>query len=409
MTHTAPKSLAETKGAPGWLANFSAADRPAAKRLLEGVTVIGETAFRADMKRLIAAVASSMNGEKVAVFATQGLPSYLPLTAFYSDPSQFTPSGSELIVENIVRKSLKRTGFIYSPSVAELLKQKVDVLLFVGDVLASGDEVTKFIDFFYRNPAIRSWHSSHHIRFQLVAHTLSDRASEVLKNDRRISELSFLEMDRTLDRAPWSAAELSAVEDICVRYSDSPAQAFGRGDVRSLVAFGHTFGNGLPRVLLQRKGPGGKAWSPLLPASRDYGLEPEDELRTSGYRPLFDATLALTRMLKPGRSRRLQRQELVALSQPVESAIDEGAIAKLLVALRLRFKTEQELMRATGLDTEQLRSTLSRAIALGLITSALVVTKAGASFIRRSGRRPEVVTLVRASRASLPYYPQQLR
>lgn len=410
MSYTAPLSLAHTKRAEAWLENFAPADQPAAKLLLASITVIGETAFRADMKALLRQVSSSLAPASVATFAAQSVPRLLRSTGYYTDPTQLEPTGSELIIENILRKSRRRTKFMVSPSKDALLSQRADVLLFVADVLASGDELIGFIDFVYRNPSIRSWHSSEHVRFEVAAHTVSDAASDRIRRDKRIAGVHYLEVDRTLDRSAWSMKERAEVEDLCVRYADDPDAAFGRGGVRSMIAFGHTFGNGLPRILLQSHGPAGAAWTSFLATGRDDGLDPEDERLVSGFRPRFDMAGVLDGLRLQRATRALQKQERITLEIVGSGSIQgEAAIAELIVALRLGLRDDLQLMRATGTSSAELAKTKQRALTLGLIAADMRVTPEGASYIRRTGRNRQAVRQQQPTRVPGPYYPQQLR
>ena len=408
MPETAPLSLARSSFAEAWLTNFDEPDRPTAELLLRSISVVGETAFRAEMKHLLQEVSARLAPLTVGALPLQAIPAYLPSTGFYTDQAQLTPSGSELIVENILLKSKRKTKFMVYPSVATLRIRKVDVVLLVTDVLATGSELEKFVDFLHRNPTIRSWHSSRHIRFEVAAHTLSDLAAIRIAKDKRITDVHVAKMDRTFDRAAWTTSERAEIESLCTRYAADPDLALGWGGARSLVAFGHTVGNGLPGIVLQSRGPSGGVWNSLLAAGRDYGFEPADEVGSSGYRPPFDMGLVLDAMRDEGSARSLQKQERTAIDLGGGS-MDEATLAKLLVAVRLGFRDDRQLMRVTDLSAEEVRHARATAVDLGLLSQAVGVTKQGASFIRRRGRGRAFQISELPSGAATPYYPQHLR
>lgn len=400
------RNLAQTARGIAWLMNFEETEQTSARLLLEAVAVVSETRFMAEMKGHLVESRAAAGTETVAAFPVQALGS--SRASYFVDAGVFEPSGSELLIENVLRKQSSATDYLLSPSVEEMRERKVDLVLLVTDLAGSGSEIIKFLSFLYDNPSVRSWHSSHHIRFEVIAHTISDRAHIVLGADPRISRVHTIRTDQGFSRAGWSYDEERQVVELCKKYADNASQAFGWGDAHVMTVFGHTFGNGLPRILLQRRARAtSRKWIPLLPLNRASGMEWEDDIDTAGYEPPFSATQVYDSLAAPTGTRALQKQERRALERFDLSKL-EVPLLEFLVAIRLGLSEEWQLQRVTNMTSYRLAEIAEVARSLGYIDVGKL-TSLGDAFVRRSGRKTKTEERLRLSSPASPYYPRQLR
>ena len=400
------KNLAQTARGIAWLTNFEDTEQKAARQLLEAVTVVSETRFMAEMKGKLFASRAVTKTETVAAFPVQALSA--GRGSYFVDSAVFKPTGSELLVENVLRKQSSATDILLSPSVEKMRARKVDVVLLVTDLAGSGSEILKFLSFLYDNPSVRSWHSSHHIRFEVMAHTISERARTALLADRRISSIHSIRADRGFDRAGWNYDEKRQVVELCEMYADDASQAFGWGGGRVMTVFGHTFGNGLPRILLQRRGKDpSRNWIPLLPLDRASGMDWVDDIETSDYTPSFSALQVLESLAATDEVRALQKQEKRALERFDETKL-EVPLLEFLIAIRLGVSDEWQLQRVTNMTSYRLTDIAELADLLGYVADGKL-TPLGVAFVRRSGRRTRTEERWKLSKPASPYYPRQLR
>lgn len=401
-------ALSETTSGKNWLENFEPNEVADAAALLDAIANISETTFRTDMKWLLQGVREANPDAVIAAFPLRGVPKDERETSSYTDMGVLPRgTGSELIVENILSKTRRATGFLLQPSVEEMRSRRVDVILFVTDTVASGSEAFQFISYFAANPSIRSWLSSKHVRFELAAHTVSEYAWYWLDSDRRLSSVHLVQPGADLGTAGWSKTRRKRIEALCDKYSDGRSDSFGHSGVSHLTIFGHTVGNGLPRILLQQAGPLKSAWIPLLPFDRAYGLDEDDELDTADYAALPSPEAIVESLRNADAVRSVQTQESAAIFAANDAAM--SPVILLLVCLRLGIETDFQLMRYARMTRRRLNQVVQYSEDMGLITARKKLTQSGKDLIRKYGRKSRELMRSVHRDATDPYYPSQLR
>jgi hypothetical protein len=338
-----PQPLSATDRGRLWLGNFEPGERADAAALLDSIEHVSETDFRLDLKRLLVAIRDQNGDAKVAAFPVQGLPPSKIRAPYYVDPTTFGPmSGSELIVENVLRKTRRATKFVIKPSVEEMRRSRVDILLFVTDSVGSGGEAWEYIRHVASNPSIQSWISSKHVRLELATHSISNHAWGVLERWTPLSAIHLCQAGGDMSTTGWSRSQRKRIEALCVKYGDGVVDAFGYDGVSHLTIYGHTVGNGLPRILLQPTGQDGTPWVPLLPFDRAFGLTMDDEWVSAGYSPTRSVE-ATVESLRSATTLRIQKQEAAALAASDDTRL--APVVLLLVCLRMRITSDFQLMR----------------------------------------------------------------
>ncbi|WP_146076869.1 MULTISPECIES: hypothetical protein [unclassified Rathayibacter] len=412
-----PTRLRDTARAKAWLSNFDSGDKPAAKLLLDSIHIISSSTFRAETKELLVAARKKLKG-RTAAYTVLQLPSATGST--FVSTENWKRDGSELIVQNILFKTKGRTQFQLDLSLNDLRERKIDNILFVADQAVSGYELYKFVQHFYDSPTIKSWNSSRHISIYIAVHTVNQGAWSWINLMPFVKEVFWHTAGHDFDSADWSDNELEAVENLCQKYADDLDQAYGYRQAQSLTFFAHTIGNGVPRILLQRKaGDGRKKWTPLLPADRGFGMESGDERRLGDYYPPDNRT----RIIEKGVTKKKPKPLYLAEARAI-GVVDQiqlvQPLALFLVAARRGYRHNLDLRRVTNMTQLRLAQVRSTAQRLGLINMDLTVTRKGQDFLRRLAKKappwfpalePQLEEEDGAPRRVTPvmYYPRQLR
>jgi hypothetical protein len=400
-----PKSISETAAGQAWLTNFQADEVSDAAALLDAIPIVAATTFRQDLRRLLMSVHGQMPNASVAVFAVRGgVDPSVPYTVHDDLPPS---SGSELLVEQLLRKTASATGYLFEPSVEEMRAARVDVVLFVTDTLGSGNEVREFVSSFAANKSIQSWLSSGHMRFELVTHALSEVSWKWLSGDKTWSAVHYERPGVDLRSAGWSRDQQERILLLCTKYADKPNMAYGFKKVSQLTTFEHTVGNGLPRILLQRQGPGRVPWVPLLPHDRGYGFDDDTETAIAGYEPPRTAQMIIESLRGAPAPRKLQKQETQALLSGADSKLQP--VLLYLVCLRLGIRSPFQIQRHASMSSSRLAEIRTYCITHELVDFDDTLLESGRELVRKYGRRQiDAVSAVHRGSTN-PYYPSQLR
>jgi hypothetical protein len=360
------------------------------------------------MKELLLGVRNADTNSKVAAFAVRGLTDADRKSGHFTSVDDLSHgSGSELIVENILAKTKDATGFLVQPDVETIRNKKVDVVLFVTDTVGSGSEANEFMSFFAANSSVRSWLSSKHVRFELATHSISEFAWSWFKGDRRWGAIHLIQPGSDFASSGWSSDQRTRIETLCAKYSDGLSNNLGYAGVSHLTVFGHTVGNGLPRILLQRKGPNKTHWIPLLPFDRAYGLDFDGELETADYRYPHTAETMVESFRQSPTPRKLQAQEQLAIATSSANAL--SPIILFLVCLRLGIQGDFQIMRHAKMTQRRLKEIRKYSEDMALITAGDHLTESGRELIRKFGRKSVQLVSSIHREANDPYYPSQLR
>ncbi|RPE73813.1 MULTISPECIES: hypothetical protein [unclassified Frondihabitans] len=400
-----PKSISETEAGVAWLTNFEPDEVADAAALLDAIPIVSATNFRHELKRLLTSVCAEMTNASVAAFAVRGGAGLsVPYTSRENLPQS---TGSELLVEQLLRKTARATGMLFEPSVEKMRAAKVDVVLFVTDNLGSGNEVWEFMSSFTANSSIRSWLSSRHMRFELVAHAISEVSWKWLSWDKRWSAIHYERPGADLESAGWPPDQLQRIMALCAKYADKPSMAYGFKKISQLTVFEHTVGNGLPRILLQSQGPGRTPWVPLLPYDRSFGFDNDAETESSGYEPPRTAQMIIESLRGASAPRKLQKQETHALLSGADSML--RPVLLYLVCLRLGIRSGFQMQRHANMSSSRLTEIRAFCVSHGLIDNDDTLLESGRDLIRKFGRRQiDAVSAVHRG-STKPYYPSQLR
>lgn len=368
-------SLSVTRSGQAWLSNFQDEDQPAARRLLDGVEMVSDDQFRREMKTLLKRARGERSSSTVAAYAVHNLPKnfaphyfdctglHAPITPLRCPSTVHT--GSELIVQNILVKSATALNVLVDATVEQMYDSRVHRVLLVTDNIASGQEISTFLEFMQANPRLRSWKSFGWLRFEVVTHCITESA---LASLRRKAVVHFEQLSRTFETTDWSDQQLDEVRALCRKYGSIRGEPLGRQNAESLQVFGHTFGNGTPAIMRQTAGRQGATWSPLLPHGRDYALESTEMAVLQGYRAPHSLLAALRRLgrANPIRVLRSARVDAQARNRSLAGRCGPGILA-LLSAIDAGHRRPVDLMKAGAMSLPRLHAVARASYDLKLI------------------------------------------
>ncbi|MDF1480419.1 hypothetical protein PYV02_15160 [Leifsonia sp. H3M29-4] len=390
----------ETSRGKAWLSNFQVHDRPFAQILLDSLRVVAAGEFRAAMKDAITLAALGAPRGQTNILAL-GAPS--PTAPSYRSPSDLVRTGSDHVLAEIVERIAAQTSQQCDLGVKTMLKRKTRRIVIVTDSIGSGDQVVRLVEFLYKNPTIRSWHSGKFISFHVVAYSVSLEAQARLTSHRAITSVQSVEVGRDLHTTGWSDGVQSAVRDLAIRYANKRAEALGWDGTGGLTTFAHSIPNNTPLVIRQTSGPPGSTWNALFVGGRRGGWSAATEREIGDYRPprIFGTTMSALGRLRLGR---LTPRDLGVLRS---NGFGESTLDLLQVlAMRSRGFPPIEITQQLGVTTMRINDLLRTAEANGYLDAEGTLTARGRGILNFAARKQRQL---RRTPLMSVYYPQSLR
>lgn len=163
--------------------------------------------------------------------------------------------GSEAIVANLITQLTRRYksrvlvgGRGKAPSLKDLREKKCRTVVFVDDVVGSGQRLFDFIKCFVRNKTINSWVSGGFLRLVAVSFMKSPGSTSILSSIKQPVEfLSVHEFPTFHDLDELDLLELSSLIN---KYSHNRERSpFGYDDTFGSAIFEHSVPNNTPAIL----------------------------------------------------------------------------------------------------------------------------------------------------------------
>ncbi|WP_426593821.1 phosphoribosyltransferase-like protein [Cellulomonas sp. McL0617] len=397
-----------------WLSNFPDQDRDTARLLLDSVRIASSDEIRSGIQSLLGEQRFRLPAVLIPVRSMEDLQLKAPSeggrprdsAVAYEDflpgsPLAVTP-GSEGFIGTLIRDltgssvSRRGRGWLHPlASLDELEQFRCRTLIFVSDYAGSGDQMTRYIASFLRNPRIRSWRSFGWIRVAAVTFAQSRSAGVALS--ALAHDVHSCEPARSISTAGWDWATQTRVEALCRKYAGSKQvrQALGYGASGGLfVSSVSSIPNNLPWILRRR----GANWKAFF-EGRSF---PPDLLEQVGsYQPPAELPAVV------------QAVGQIRLANSLQSGRHGEATVTVLTILALLYdragQSQVDLAHTTGLTFQKVDEVLTFLRRGNLVDDEHRVTTRGVEELRASRRLRRGVPDSLPVEPVTPYYPRQLR
>lgn len=268
-----------------WLKQFDAVDMETATLLLDSIILVDQADFETSLEKALDGILSRHKG-KIAIYgaverpklAVDGNPwkrvidtskPFFPEAISGLNPKRepevYAPPrnlGSEGDLAHFCRDYARaRKRVLSHPGLETLREKKVRWLVFMDDIVGSGNRMKEFVEWVYEDKTIKSWHSLKWIKFIILAYSASSVGLKVIE---KIPTVCEIEQCRALmyGRDSWSESELYNIEALCKRYSRKYklGMPLGYKNAFSMILFPHGGPNTNPSILMKGKGE----WKPLI-------------------------------------------------------------------------------------------------------------------------------------------------
>lgn len=256
--------LSETEAGKCWLQQFAQKDIDAAKLLLESLIFVSNNEFIKGIQTLIENFLEQYSGV-VALFAAREVDKNSGTNERYFENQSERPIsinahrmvGSEGIITNLCRDlSFSNSSRILDhPSINLMRKKQCRWLLSLDDIIGSGWRMSKFINWLYDDPHIKSWISFGLVNFVSVTYTATSSGIGYVKSKSRNDVIKYCQ-GSLAGRSTWTDEQKKAVEDLCIRYAkytSNPQKPLGHEKKFTLTIFQHKCPNTVPAILWASK------------------------------------------------------------------------------------------------------------------------------------------------------------
>lgn len=402
-----PRNLLYTERGKEWLEQFAPIDRELAEKLAGSLTLVSHSEFERSIQAILESEVTHRE-RPVAFYAVREVnPAERYFEQFANrDTNELnalasgTDHGSEARIAAVIRNYCKTdsANLLNHPTIAKMRSTKCRTIIFVDDFIGSGERVWEFLQVFWNEASIASWHSLKYIKFVVVTYSGTVNGIRKIKRHKASVEVvkergcpTFLDM-------PWQSKRIVEIVDVCERYGRTTSQGYwwdGYGNVMAALVFEHGCPDNAPAVLWAPNEPS-KPWKPLFP----------NRVILAGEKSVFPLEITrrdpVTVLLDAG-------QKKLAKSGALQRRGKLGAAILLVLALVAQGQRRQiALSFATGLDERSCAEIVERCIKWGFITRTRRLTENGYAELK-AARKQRIPGFDVPGRGEEYYYPQQLR
>tara|TARA_R110001606_G_scaffold367790_1_gene523455 strand:+ start:5302 stop:6585 length:1284 start_codon:yes stop_codon:yes gene_type:complete len=417
------RKLIHTERGNMWLNQFEPLDQEIASSLANNLTLVSHNEFERNLTLKMAQVAECVSGP-IAFFAMREMVPHKPVvkgkkiqieaydsTPYYQqvqaadDGVSVTPLGntadigSEGRVASIIRQFCKRdkNKYLNHPTLEYLRATKCRAIVCVDDFIGSGNRALEFLDAFWMEKSIVSWHSYKLIHFHVIAYSGVDSGIELLRSHKSSPFVHVYRDAPTFNSLPWSNEKKEELLNLCEKYGRKANKKrkhmwFGYKKTMCALVFEHGCPNNVPAILVED-------------SNKWIGLFPD--------RTIVDTTLSVF----PGEiPQRANIKSLYDIGQQKlarsPKLIRRGEVGKaLLVILALISKGKRKrstLCYATGLSNYDCDKYLEKCIEWKFVSPQKRITPAGLAELRAAKKIGKVKSKG-LEKGSDYYYPIELR
>lgn len=404
------EKLLYTERGQQWLSQFSPEDIECAERLVASLTLVSHIEFERNLLLMLEGFLKDSDGS-VALFSVREVDwdeSFFDSSVFFDDGREKIDSltrgsdhGSESRIANTIRNFCNRhpRKTLNHPTLDDMRKESCRTILFVDDFIGSGNRVWKYINSFWKERSIVSWHSLKYLKFNVIAYSGTESGITYVSDHKSEPEVKIFRDCPSIDQMPWLPAHKRAVRDLIReygRYAHKRSSMWGgyRNTMGTMI-FEHGCPNNVPAILWGSFNSN-EAWKPLFP-ERAVGAD-----ESSAFPPEIVRDDPVSLLIDVG-----QRKLASAIPQLHKSY--EGELMLLLLALLAKGQRKiSTLSYATGLSQANCSALIERCIKFGLITISKRLTKQGLMELN-AARKSGVVKPFSLEIGTDNHYPVSLR
>lgn len=417
------RKLIHTVRGKKWLDQFEPLDQEIASSLANNLTLISHNEFERNLTLKLAHVAESIYGP-VAFFAMREMVPRKPVlkgkkiqievdvsTPYYQqvkaadDGVSVIPLGntadigSEGRVASIIRQFCKRdkNAYLNHPTLEKLRATKCKAIICVDDFIGSGNRGLDFLDAFWMEKSIVSWHSYKLLDFHVIAYSGVDTGIGLLRTHKSSPVVHIHRDAPTFNTLPWSKQKKKELFDLCEKYGKKANKKrkhmwWGYKKTMCALIFEHGCPNNVPAILVED-------------SNKWVGLFPD--------RTIVDTTLSVFPSEIPQQANINSLvdigQKRLAKSPKLIRRGEVGKVILLILALISRGKRKRStLCYATGLSNDDCDKYLTKCIQWKFVSPQKRITPTGLAELKAAKKNGKAKS-ERLAKGSDYYYPIDLR
>lgn len=417
------RKLILTKRGKDWLNQFEPLDQEIASSLANNLTLVSHNEFERNLVYRMAEVAKTIPGP-IAFFAMREMVPRKPVlkgkkiqtevyisTPYYQqaqvadDGVSVIPLGntadigSEGRVASIIRQFCKRDikWYLNNPTLECLRSTKCKAIVCVDDFIGSGNRGLEFLDAFWMEKSIVSWHSYRLIDFHVIAYSGVETGIDHLRTHKSSPAVHIHRDAPTFNSLPWSNEKKEEIFSLCEKYGKKANKKrkhmwWGYKKTMCALVFEHGCPNNVPAILVEE----GNEWIGLFPdrtiADTTLSVFPSEIPQQANIKSLDDIG-----------------QKQLARSPKLIRRGEIGKVILVILALISKGKRKRStLCFATGLSNYDCDKYLSKCIEWKFVSPQKRITPTGLAELKAAKRIGKVKS-EKLDKGSDYYFPQQLR
>jgi hypothetical protein len=392
-----------------WLNQFPDKWRASAERLVSAMLLVGSDELKRGLRALLAQLMDDdTQRSPVALYAEREIEldddkNILPIfgksdqkraTGLGPDPLLFDHANPEIgseaplanFITNLARDNPDRYCCYPGPDI--IREKRIRRVVIVTDFIGSGSRVNEMLEAFRLVRSVRSWKSSKHIDFCVVAYSATQKGlNSVLKNRLKPKVLTSIGCP-TINEA-FKKDERASLFELCRNFPEKYYYPLGLGHTGALIAFEHGIPDNTPALFHEAEG-----WQPLFRGRSTVRIA--DDFPSSNFEAVRNSAKEL---LKIGNAERYLKDNLGG-----------RWIKTLLVlkAIRLGAHDPHTISSKSRLKIEQVEDILDTTRISNWTNSTNQLTKQGRRELDRLKRRRHSEPIL-PSNEKMFYFPTQLR
>ncbi|MBW0436040.1 hypothetical protein HGB47_20750 [Leptospira yasudae] len=309
-----------------WLSNFTSGDQPWATKLFDAVQFLS----LADLEHALNELIVNMETTKLwgiyplmdkANFKVEE--NYLDLIKSRKimteeDGNVINNADSEYVIMHLIRNYAKSNSHIINMPVKEDIKIfKIRNFIIVTDILASGDQIKHFLDYFTKDATVKSYKSLGIIdSVTVLAHLVTEQSlltfEELKRHYKSLNlQLKYYTKARTIDTFFTNKEEKNEIKNLCQKYSIRKNYSLGYNNTGLLSIYQQRVPNNTPAIFMQS----GRNWNTLLKKRRVAAqIRKLKELNTGESTKTLIEVLTIISESKKNNARRLSEKLNISIS-----------------------------------------------------------------------------------------------
>ncbi|GAB2188875.1 hypothetical protein MAH1_04820 [Sessilibacter sp. MAH1] len=417
------RKLIHTERGKDWLNQFEPLDQEIASALANNLTLVSHNEFERSLVSGMAEVDKTIPGP-IAFFAIREMiprkwvlkgnknQTEVYVSTPYYQQAQVAKDGVSVIplgntadigsegrVASIIRQFCKRDTkrYLNHPTLESLRSTKCKSIVCVDDFIGSGNRGFEFLDAFWMEKSIVSWHSYRLLDFHVIAYSGIETGIDYLRSHKSSPTVHIYRDAPTFNSLPWSNEKKEEIFNLCEKYGKKANKKrkhmwWGYKKTMCALVFEHGCPNNVPAILVEE----GNEWIGLFPdrtiADTTLSVFPGEIPQQANIKSLDDIG-----------------QKKLAKSPKLIRRGEVGKLILVILALIAKGKRKRStLCYATGLSNYNCDKYLSKCIEWKFVSPQKRITPTGLAELKAAKRIGKVKS-EQLDKGSDYYFPQQLR